>query len=417
MRGVCAIFKEKFAHTLKRITFCASKIYNGTKSVKTAIFAFVALVAIMASLWSTGTRIAYKVNYNGNIIATVGDKQHFFDAVNLVSKRVNGDVASVVDKPEFSAAIVLDKDIDRTDKVADAIISNTDEIVSATTLSVNSQVVVCAEKSTIDALLQSRLDSFKVAGSECSNRFIDYITTQDGYYMLSEIDSADEAKSVINTLSVVTEMRQTSDVIVPYKSTVQTTKEQVVGYQKVTVSGVSGVNRVTQDVVMLNGVEQSRVDVDTQVVVAPVDEVIVKGTAKNQATADQKQQAIKAGFLFPLPGGTWQVSSYYGDGRNHKGVDLRAPSGTSIYAVADGTVVLAKWNGNYGNCVIIEHSNGMRTLYGHAKQLCCSVGDTVSAGEVIALVGTTGQSTGNHLHFEVISGGKNVNPAPYINLD
>ena len=70
----------------------------------------------------------------------------------------------------------------------------------------------------------------------------------------------------------------------------------------------------------------------------------------------------------------------------------------------------------FGLTIIIEHSNGMRTLYGHAKQLCCNVGDTVSQGEVIALVGTTGQSTGNHLHFEVIVGGRNVNPASYINI-
>ena len=85
--------------------------------------------------------------------------------------------------------------------------------------------------------------------------------------------------------------------------------------------------------------------------------------------------------------------------------------------MADGVVVSSKWDGNYGNCVVIEHENGLRTRYAHAKQLCCKVGDRVSQGEVIALVGTTGQSSGYHLHFEVMVNGKNVDPAPYINLD
>ena len=191
----------------------------------------------------------------------------------------------------------------------------------------------------------------------------------------------------------------------------------MVGYSAVTVAGVSGVNRVTQDVVMVNGQVQSTVDIGTEVVIAPVNEVIVKGTAKTLSSAKQKQAAHSAGFIFPLPTGSWKASSYYGDGRNHKGVDLCAKSGTSIYAVADGKVVQSGWNGNYGYCVIVEHENGMRTLYAHARQICCRVGDTVSQGEVIALVGTTGQSTGNHLHFEVIVGGRNVDPAPYINLD
>ena len=149
---------------------------------------------------------------------------------------------------------------------------------------------------------------------------------------------------------------------------------------------------------------------------APVNEVVVKGTAKTLASAKQKQAAHSAGFIFPVPSGTWRVSSYYGDGRGHKGVDICAKSGTSIYAVADGKVVYSGWKGDYGYCVIIEHEGGIRTLYAHAKQLCCSVGDSVSQGEIIALVGTTGQSSGNHVHFEVIVNGRNVDPAPYINL-
>lgn len=400
------------------IKSAASTIKNSSSRAKQGIFAGVAVVAILASLSFTGTRIAYKVNYGGHTIATVSSKKQFNEALQLVVSMVDGKgVEAVVEEPKFNTAVVLSENINNTQEVADAIIDNTDAIVEATVLSVDGKVVALAESGMLESVMNNRLNSFNVADQECTSRFAKNITTEQGYFMVSELNNVLEVQTIVSSLSVVTEMRQVTDVMVPYKSTVQKTNEQIVGYSAVTVTGVSGVNRVTQDVVMVNGEVQSCVDVSTEVVVAPVNEVVVKGTAKTLASAKQKQAAHSAGFIFPLPAGTWRVSSYYGDGRNHKGVDICAKSGTSIYAVADGKVVYSGWKGDYGYCVIVEHADGMRTLYAHAKQLCCSVGDTVSQGEVIALVGTTGQSTGNHLHFEVIVGGRNMDPAPYINLD
>lgn len=370
------------------------------------------------SLTFTGARIAYKVNYSGSMIATVSRKQQFADALQLVADKVYGKgVEKALAEPQFNVAIVLNDNINSTDEVATAIIDNTDEIVEAATLKVNGTAVAKVEKTSLDTALQNRLNSFGVEGAECESRFADTVETEIGYFMVSELDTTDTAEQIVNSLSVITEMRQVTDIMVPYTTTVKKTNEQMIGYSQVTVAGVSGVTRVTQDVVLIDGQEQSRVDVDSQVVVAPVNEVIVKGTAKTLASAKAKQQAHSAGFIFPVPAGTWRVSSYYGDGRNHKGVDICAKSGTSIYAVADGKVVYSGWKGDYGYCVIVEHEGGMRTLYAHAKQLCCNVGDTVSQGEIIALVGTTGQSTGNHVHFEVIVNGRNVDPSPYIGLD
>ncbi len=400
------------------IKSAASTIKNSSSRAKKGMFAGVAVLAILASLSFTGTRIAYKVNYSGNTIATVSSKKQFNDALQLVAGMVDGKgVETVVEEPEFNTTVVLSENINNTAEVADAIIDNTDAIVRASTLYVDGNAVARAEKRVLDSIINNRLNSFNVENQRCTSRFVNAVSREDGYFMAADLDNKNDIEAVVNSLAVITEMRQVSDIIVPYKSTVQKTNEQIVGYSAVTVTGVSGVNRVTQDVVMLNGEVQSCVDVDTQVVVAPVNEVVVKGTARTLASAKQKQQAHSAGFIFPLPSGTWRVSSYYGDGRNHKGVDICAKSGTSIFAVADGKVVHSGWKGNYGYCVIVEHEGGMRTLYAHAKQLCCNVGDTVSQGEVIALVGTTGQSTGNHLHFEVIVGGRNQDPAPYINLD
>ncbi len=94
----------------------------------------------------------------------------------------------------------------------------------------------------------------------------------------------------------------------------------------------------------------------------------------------------------------------------HKGVDLSAPFGTEIYAAADGTVELACYSSSYGNYIIINHGEGLKTLYAHSSKLLVSKGQNVKKGEAIALVGSTGQSTAAHLHFEVILNGSYINP-------
>lgn len=100
-----------------------------------------------------------------------------------------------------------------------------------------------------------------------------------------------------------------------------------------------------------------------------------------------------------------------GEHRSHHGIDIAAPRGTPIGAAAAGKVIFAGRRGGYGNTVIIEQSDGKQTLYAHAEQLLVSVGEQVSVGQTIATVGSTGRSTGPHLHFEVRENGQPVNPA------
>lgn len=98
----------------------------------------------------------------------------------------------------------------------------------------------------------------------------------------------------------------------------------------------------------------------------------------------------------------------------HKGIDIAATRGTPILAVASGTVTFAGWSSGYGYLVKIDHGSGVETYYGHCSKLYVSAGSTVEAGDKIAAVGSTGNSTGNHLHFEIRLNGEQVNPQKYV---
>ena len=98
----------------------------------------------------------------------------------------------------------------------------------------------------------------------------------------------------------------------------------------------------------------------------------------------------------------------------HTGIDIGAASGTAVLAAESGKVIMARWNGGYGNCVVIDHGGGITTLYGHNSSLKVSVGQKVTKGQTIALVGSTGNSTGPHIHFEVLINGNYTNPMAYV---
>lgn len=111
-----------------------------------------------------------------------------------------------------------------------------------------------------------------------------------------------------------------------------------------------------------------------------------------------------------------EISSQYGSrwGRLHAGLDVANDIGTPIVATAAGVVTMSEWNGAYGYCVMVDHGNGMETLYGHCDELLVSEGTKVKRGQTIALMGNTGRSTGPHVHYEVIVDGVPVNPASYL---
>jgi murein DD-endopeptidase MepM/ murein hydrolase activator NlpD len=124
-------------------------------------------------------------------------------------------------------------------------------------------------------------------------------------------------------------------------------------------------------------------------------------------------------FMFPVSGPItspfgYRIHPVMGTTRFHSGLDFGVDQGTAIKAADNGVVIVAEWYGGYGNCLIIDHGNSLTTLYGHCSQLYVKQGDGVRKGQAVAAVGSTGMSTGPHLHFEVRQAGTPVDPLGYL---
>lgn len=132
--------------------------------------------------------------------------------------------------------------------------------------------------------------------------------------------------------------------------------------------------------------------------------------------------STSSGFRVPL--NSYRVTSKFGYRTHpvtgqwslHGGIDLAAPTGTPTYSIQSGTVITSTYSSSYGNYIIVDHGNGMASLYAHLSERGVSVGTKVSKGQVIGKVGSTGRSTGPHLHFEIRKNGERVNPASYISF-
>ena len=134
----------------------------------------------------------------------------------------------------------------------------------------------------------------------------------------------------------------------------------------------------------------------------------------SNVTAPSPSVDTPAGSGYLWPAGVRRITQYYG--WRHTGLDIAGPVGTPLYASKSGTVKISQcgWNGGYGCYIILDHGGGVQTLYGHASQLYVSAGDSVSQGQTIAAMGSTGRSTGPHIHFEVRINGARLNPLKYI---
>ena len=172
--------------------------------------------------------------------------------------------------------------------------------------------------------------------------------------------------------------------------------------QRVLNEGSKGTKELVADIVYKNGVEITR--------------TILSETVTNEAAARviEVGTAIPPAYMKPISGGT--LSSAFGErwGSIHKGVDWACGVGTEVKASGRGTIIQAGWVNGYGYCVTMEHPDGKCTRYGHLSQILVTQGQAVEQSQVVALSGNTGNSTGPHVHFEIIENGVQVNPFNYL---
>lgn len=180
------------------------------------------------------------------------------------------------------------------------------------------------------------------------------------------------------------------------------------GDEKVLNPGQAGQKLQTVQIRKQNGNAVAEIVMSEQITQAKTDKVVLRGTKINPTSAS-------GDWVWPVA--SHSISSQYGEwrgSRQHLALDISAPIGTDVYASNHGIVVYAGWDGEYGKCIRISHGNGVVSIYGHLSSIEVSTGQQISKGSRIGAVGSTGQSTGPHLHYEVQVNGARVNPAPYM---
>lgn len=222
-------------------------------------------------------------------------------------------------------------------------------------------------------------------------------------------------------LSIQVTRNETYTEEIPYETETVSDRNYYVGYSKVKTEGVNGTQEINANITYVDGVAVNTDVLSTTVVSEPVDEVVVKGSlavtgySTSRGSSTIASSVSTGSYGWPVGGSGGYIScgwwGYYG----HNGIDIASSYGTPILASDAGVVVKAGWDSTgFGRVVIIDHGNGVKTLYGHNSSLAVSVGQTVSKGQVIAYMGSTGNSYGTHCHFSIIVNGVYKNPAPYL---
>lgn len=340
---------------------------------------------------------AYGIYIDGDFIGAVKDKEPIENVLNniLLNYKVDGVVRDVSfkNKIEYKDGIYLAGSVMNTAEAVDLLTSKKQSRGTYVVQSGDSPYVICQK---YNMELEELIKLNPTIEENCKAGKIISVTETESYL----------------PIQYVREMESLS--FLDYETMEVETSSLNVGTKALLVKGEKGEKRSSVEVIYIDGIERSRRVVSSVVTKDPVIEQIGIGTYTAKPSSSSTQLYGSGQFGWPVDGG--YISDPFISDRNHKGMDIAAPSGTDIYAAADGVVVSAGWNtGGYGFFVMVDHYDGYQTIYGHCSSLFAIEGQTVTKGQLIAAVGTTGQSTGNHCHFEVRYMGMCYDPATFIN--
>ncbi|MCM1529150.1 MAG: peptidoglycan DD-metalloendopeptidase family protein [Alistipes sp.] len=447
--------------------------FNYLLPVVSAVF----LVGVVA--YGSGLEYGIAVEYNGRELGIISSESDFDAAARDVQQRISysEDDETIEISPTFSLKIISDDDkFLSTAQLADLMLEASDrELEEAYGIYIDGRFIGAVKDSeSVRNALDTRLLNYETDGIVKEISYANKIEYTKGIYLLSSIrdeqetiaqlTSAKESRKVYvaqegdTVVGVVQKYGMTIDrfkelnpsaelgiragqmlnvtetenylpikciremeslTFLDYETVEVETSSLNVGIRSVLVKGERGEKKSNIEVTYIDGIETSRKVLDSVVTKNPVVETIGVGTYS--AMPNDPDTVY---FGYPLTGsgsmgwpvdGGWVSDSFISD-RNHKGMDIAAPEGTEIYAAADGYVVSAGWNsGGYGNVVMIEHLDGYATVYAHMIAVYAGEGQYVTKGQLIGFVGNTGNSFGDHCHFEVRYQGICLDPAAFLN--
>lgn len=234
----------------------------------------------------------------------------------------------------------------------------------------------------------------------------DLMDKVDVKYALKGVETGEPLVTVANVYSVSRTADVAYDIVMEYDSSM------TAGVEKIIQKGANGEQELELMIVEENGEETYRETSNSYVLVEAVDEIVSQGVYVQ--VASRSSSVSNSGMIWPTT--ATRISSYFGarSSDNHSGIDIDGETGDPVWAAKSGVVTQAGYRGSYGYCVMIDHGNGVSTLYAHLSEVLISEGAQVDIGEVIGLEGSTGNSTGSHLHFEVQVNGTAVEPFNYV---
>ena len=289
----------------------------------------------------------------------------------------------------------------------------------------NEFIGATSEEQALNAALDKVLvDYRKDYDDETTTEFANDVKVRSGKFDESKIMSVNE---IIEKAEGKFSIQLATDIVytreIAYDITTEYDESQPSSYENVKTEGENGEEEVTVRTVYVDGVQTDAYETDSEVIKEAVDEVVVKGSdSSSEGTSSSSTSSASSygsgSFIWPVPY-THNITSEFGMrwGRLHGGIDIADGGvyGQPIVAADSGTVILAGNQGDgYGNYVIIDHGNGYKTLYGHMSSVAAYTGQQVSQGEVIGYVGSTGNSTGPHLHFEIRVNDVQTDPLGYV---
>jgi murein DD-endopeptidase MepM/ murein hydrolase activator NlpD len=338
---------------------------------------------------------AAQVSVSGQVLAVVKDVQTAQDVLNEIAKKYTAEGAKII-KTEFVPNVDITP-----------LYVSKDQLTEPSSL----QAMLTKTTNTPKSYTVSAGDTLYGIASKAELTLAQLLEANPGITENTPLQIGQTLNLVVAVplVSVRTTQEITETQVIEYGTQIVENNDEYKTYSKTISAGENGEKTVVSNIISLNGLEESRSVVSENVTKQAVDEKVEVGTLETPP------KRAMGSFNYPASA---TLTSGFGArwGRQHAGIDLGASYGTPVYASDGGTVTFAGYNsGGYGYLVIIDHNNGYETYYGHNSSLAVSEGQQVAQGELIAYVGSTGDSTGNHVHFEIRKNGVPENPLNYLN--